>query len=487
MEKLAFGYIRRSSHKQLDNNSIDIQKQRIQEYAKRNKMNIPDEFIFTDDATSGYSIPANKRTELMRLAEKMIELNIDRVVFNDTSRMDRTGSTFILYFYRRLIEQLPNLKVYTTDSDQPIDPKSPKTKLDFLIAQNESENKSVRAIGSLINVLIQEPNFRPGSKTPFGYDQIDKKLYPNEDAEIVLFIFYLYSWGHSLNKIASILNEADIPSPSGSKWRSSSIENILKNPVYTGNLHWKISKYKEGENQFFFKNTHTPIVNNFLIQLHNLNKQLQRNYGRLDTSFLFLNKLHCEHCSEVLKTQNGSTKRNNKKYDYFYYVCSNCNYKIEARELELILLSDIMEKVHNLVVNRCFKSSTLEYIDQMTKETEKKLQEKDVVINTLSQKLLEAKNYDDCQLQQLILSSIERHKNEANTLKHCLTELEILSDAVSDNLFFSRFHHILTNELDCVEKRLIILYFIDFIKISKENLKFKIRYKTNIFEDFNQQ
>ena len=33
---LAFGYIRRSSYKQLENNSVEIQKSHIQDYARRN-------------------------------------------------------------------------------------------------------------------------------------------------------------------------------------------------------------------------------------------------------------------------------------------------------------------------------------------------------------------------------------------------------------------------------------------------------------------
>ncbi|WP_153464409.1 hypothetical protein [Sediminibacillus terrae] len=46
---LAFGCIRRSSYKQQDNNSIEIQKAHIQEFASRKNLTVPDEFIYIED------------------------------------------------------------------------------------------------------------------------------------------------------------------------------------------------------------------------------------------------------------------------------------------------------------------------------------------------------------------------------------------------------------------------------------------------------
>ncbi|PJN86838.1 recombinase family protein [Bacillus sp. mrc49] len=71
--RLAFGYIRRSSYKQQNNNSVEIQKQHILEFAKRNKLNVPDEFIFIEDVTSAFSKRANQRKELMRLGQKCLK------------------------------------------------------------------------------------------------------------------------------------------------------------------------------------------------------------------------------------------------------------------------------------------------------------------------------------------------------------------------------------------------------------------------------
>ncbi len=256
---IAFGYIRRSSYKQQENNSVEIQKAHIMEYAERKGLDVPEEFIFIEDVTSAFSKRAGQRKELMRMRDMMIETNTTKVIFYEESRMDRTGYSFVLDFYRPLVERMSNVEVFTTNSEEPLNPDDRQKQIMLLLFRQESEIKSERAIGSLIADLENENIMRPGSKVPYGYDQINKRLVPNNDADIVLLIFYLQSWGLSIAKIAAILNDASIPSPQGKVWRTSSVENILKNPVYTGTLLWKINK---GRNRmpYEFRNSHLKAL-----------------------------------------------------------------------------------------------------------------------------------------------------------------------------------------------------------------------------------
>jgi DNA invertase Pin-like site-specific DNA recombinase len=196
--KSAFAYIRRSSYKQQENNSVEIQKQHIQEFAKRNQLFVPDELIYIEDVTSAYSKRADQRKKLMEMGERMVEMNIPTVIFHDISRMDRTGYSFTIDFYRPMLEKLPELEVYTTGSNEPIDPEDTSIKMNFLLFQHESEVKSERAVGNLTTFLESKETYRPGSKTPYGYNQIKKQkhqqqLEPNENADIVSFIFFLSS------------------------------------------------------------------------------------------------------------------------------------------------------------------------------------------------------------------------------------------------------------------------------------------------------
>lgn len=482
MKKRAVAYVRRSSYKQQENNSVEIQTQHIKEFAHRNNMILSDELIFIEDVTSAFNKSANRRRELMRLGEKMVELNITTIIFYDISRIDRTGYSFVLDFYLPLLQEVPALEVYTTNSSKPLDPESPEVKLNFLVANIESEMKSERAIGSLRNDLENNEKIRPGSTTPYGYTQIEKKLCPNSDAEVVSFIFFLYGWGHSLLKISSLLNKAQIPSPKGKVWKPSTIEKIIKNPVYTGNLIWHIHKFKEGKKRYFFEDSHPAIVDEFSIQLHQLNKKLQQQYGRLDTPFLFLNKTRCDQCHQVLSTQNGSTTRNGVKYLYQYYVCKTCKYKVDAQEVHQAFLPLILKRVHSLVSQDRIKQQTLGFLARMTNRLHDLIKDEETKIDTFQHHKKVSQELEDRELELRIEELIHFHQQSLKDQHHCLKQVMQLFKAVESNYFFSRFQNIVQYDLGEIEKRLIILYFVDCIVLSAENTT-NIHYKTNVFDE----
>ena len=480
---LAFGYIRRSSYKQLENNSVEIQKSHIQEFARRNGMEVPDDLIFIEDVTSAFAKRASKRKELMRLLQVMVESNNPRVIFYEESRMDRTGYSFVLDFYRPLREKLPNIEVYTTNSDEPFNPDNPQTKIALLLYRQESEIKSERALGSLTADLHNTEIKRPGSKVPYGYDQINKMLVPNQQSDIVTFIFYLQSWGISMSKIASILNEASIASPQGKSWRPSTVENILKNPVYTGTLVWNIHKDKRKKQTFEFKDYHEPLINQFFVQINENNIKLQNEFGRFDTPFIFLNKLSCVHCNQTLVTQNGSTTRKGKKYYYQYYVCKHCNYKLVLNEVHENLLPKILKHVQALASSENIKSSTIEYLNKIKESLEENIINSEKRLDKLISKGSIAKEHADREFE-LFRQSVQAQT--AISLKLLLNSriiLDELYEAVESDLFFDRFKQILELQLGDSEKRLINLYFVDKVLVSPDQ-PFQVLYRENAFESF---
>ncbi len=73
----------------------------------------------------------------------------------------------------------------------------------------------------------------------YSYDKETKKLVINEaEARVVRRIYDMYSGGHSLNRIATILNEEKIKprNKTGKGWVPSSVRIILLNPMYKGTL-----------------------------------------------------------------------------------------------------------------------------------------------------------------------------------------------------------------------------------------------------------
>lgn len=90
---------------------------------------------------------------------------------------------------------------------------------------------------------------------PYGYERNkDGVLIPNERAEYVRMIYSLSEQGVGCSRIADILNEMGVPTPSAGRygnggcgyWREGTIRNILSNRVYRGVLiqHKTVSAYK---------------------------------------------------------------------------------------------------------------------------------------------------------------------------------------------------------------------------------------------------
>jgi len=73
-------------------------------------------------------------------------------------------------------------------------------------------------------------------KAPYGYKRVNQMLEPNEDAEVVKYIFRLSLEGHGDGVITQKLNDEGIPSPSKKRWTRTTVTHLLKNERYTGKL-----------------------------------------------------------------------------------------------------------------------------------------------------------------------------------------------------------------------------------------------------------
>ena len=125
----------------------------------------------------------------------------------------------------------------------------------------------------------QEGNYI-GSIPPYGYNKIkiDKNhtLKINEEqAKVVKLIFDLYTEKNiGTSKIANILNNLGIKPIKSDIWVPSSIQKILKNPVYMGKIKWnervtsnkiingKIKKTRSHSKEYILADgIHKPIIN----------------------------------------------------------------------------------------------------------------------------------------------------------------------------------------------------------------------------------
>ena len=107
------------------------------------------------------------------------------------------------------------------------------------IAQLESEQ-----IGERVYIGMEQKARTNGGmlgfNIPYGYDYIDNRLILNqEESKNVKEVFNLYLDNRSMKKIAEHLNKKNVPTKNNKKWASQTIATMLKNPLYSGYLHWE--------------------------------------------------------------------------------------------------------------------------------------------------------------------------------------------------------------------------------------------------------
>ena len=97
-------------------------------------------------------------------------------------------------------------------------------------------DKSIAIKNGLRN-SFQSESPKMANRKCYGYISQENSLYINyAEAHIVSLIFERYLRGDSLVGIANLLNEKNIPSPSGDNWSMATIDKILSNEKYTGNV-----------------------------------------------------------------------------------------------------------------------------------------------------------------------------------------------------------------------------------------------------------
>ena len=111
-----------------------------------------------------------------------------------------------------------------------------------------------------------------GNIAPFGYKK--RKLENSkgftleiepEEAQIVKQIFHMFAYqGITINGVARRLNELGIKPRIADSWTSSSIKDIMNNPVYIGKIRWKARKEvvttKNGKKEKHRPRNISPII-----------------------------------------------------------------------------------------------------------------------------------------------------------------------------------------------------------------------------------
>jgi site-specific DNA recombinase len=238
MKKTAAIYARVSSDRQKENQTIASQTAALKEYAAENGYSVPSEWVFQDEGYSGSNL---LRPGLEALRDLAAEGQIAATLVYSPDRLSRKYAYQVL-----LLEEFARCGVAVIFLKSPAGA-TPEDQLllqfQGMIAEYERaqilersrRGKRHKAQQGLVNVL---------SGAPYGYRYVRKSdtaaaYYEvvEAEAQVVRLVFETYTQqGISINAIARLLNERQIPTRSGAqtRWERSTVWAMLRNPAYQG-------------------------------------------------------------------------------------------------------------------------------------------------------------------------------------------------------------------------------------------------------------
>lgn len=452
-----YGYSRISRDEDKENyEAIITQNNIIKEYSL-SKIDYPVLKIFEDDNVSGYTFNRDGLNEL----KKLIELGeVDILLTKDLSRIGRHNAKTLL-FLEYLEEYNVRLILIHDNYD------SNKDEDDIIGIKTWYNERYVKDISKKIKANLTSKQKEGGliTKVPYGYirnpSNKHRLIVDEEAANLVKRIFKLYIDGYGGRKIAGILNDEGVLTPSkyayvktgkkisgsiAERWNGTHVIRIIKNDVYIGNLRCKKTQRKkingrsllldEVEN-IVYEDYHEAIIslNDFELAqriLKNRNENNVKGTKDKDEAInLFTGFLKCADCGGGFL---------NKKKKYSQYLCTNnylygskfcTSHRINEEQLKEIIL-DKLE-----LMKKCIEKS-LNKIDLEINKLANCSPDYDMAIKKytlkITDKKMEIKNYSRQLAQGIIneeiaIEMIQESRNQLNQMKSQLEELTNAKDA----------------------------------------------------------
>lgn len=416
-------YIRLSREDEKDglSESITNQQSLLLQYIKENNYNLVDTYI--DDGFSGTNFD---RPEFNRLLNDIENSKINMVITKDMSRLGRdyigTGNLIEKYFPMhnvRYIAVTDNIDTFLDSTNNDIAP--------FKAIMNDMYAKDIsKKIRSSLRAKQKEGKY-VGGRPPFGYDtdsQDKNHLIINEEqANVVKRIFDMSLSGLSHYKIALTLTKEKVKTPSEyysfkwknnynlnyGIWNSKTIEDILTNRMYIGDLvqnkrkkiNYKVKKIIKNnpKDYVIVEKTHDPIIDEH--SFYEVQKRLPKNVGRIEKkeNHLLDGLLYCGECGHRIGVT-PRRKRDGKCYTICNYYRTYMKYKVCTTH------SNNYDKLETIILDS-IKQECLKYLDK--------------------NKIRKSINYENLELDNTIKTKneIKNITNEIKKLNNSLDEAYI--------------------------------------------------------------
>ncbi|MGI5523207.1 recombinase family protein [Micromonospora sp. CA-259024] len=301
-------YIRRSTDDEHQPFSLLAQRTALRKYVESH----PDWVIvceFEDDASGA----TTDRPGLKKALDAAKAGMFDVLLVYRVDRFSRSLAHFI-----DLAATLDAANVRFASATEPVDTGGAigRMMLQFLAVFAEFErNMIIDRVKSGMTAKASKGQWAGGNR-PYGYlvDRDTQRLVPHPDeAPILRDIFYLYTRDRlGTRAIATELNARGVPNRTGKKWSGHTINRILDNPAYVGDIAYRDILVPDAHDALIDRDTFRRAQ-----YIANARGDVQTQRAMSDSDYYLTGLLTCPQCGQryIGTSAKGRTRR------YRYYTC----------------------------------------------------------------------------------------------------------------------------------------------------------------------
>jgi len=448
VENLCGLYLRVSTEDQArEGFSLPEQKERLETFCKFKGYEIVD--YYEDAGISAKT--GNYRPEFERLKEDIKSKRINTIIALKLDRITRS-----IFDWEKLMTFLDENDAYIDCANDEVNTTNANGKmvsrLLMSVSQNEIERTSERTKVGLAGAIKQ--GHLP-SQAPLGYKHENKKLvidYSTKD--VVVRIFDLYYNGNSYQTISNILNEEQVLGKTN--WRDSTITAILENEVYKGDfVHGKRTKHPT-----YYENVVEPLVSKEMWEDCQAQKKKNSRAYQRTLTYLFLQKIRCPRCNNLMGGK--ATKKKNGNV-YYYYYCNDCKLNLKENVIEEYFENFINEIVeYDSVVNQFFLPMIKQKFDEPKELLEKELDKQNAKLDRIRKAYISG------------AFDLEEYNAEKKIVDETISKIQ--SELNTTNI---------TEELKFTPQDILLKRDIDFI--NKVKLKDEYKERTKTWKDYTRE
>ena len=489
--KTAALYIRVSTDKQ-EELSPDSQKRLLLEYAKNHNMIVSQKHIYTENGISGRKADKRPKFQQMIAAAKSDEHPFDVILVWKFSRFARNQEESIVY--KSMLRNKCHVDVVSI-SEPLIE--GPFGGLIERIIEWMDEFYSIRLSGDVTrgmteNALRGAYQCRPPLGYRIPYHKATPEIVP-EEAEIVRLIFDKYVNGRmSLFALTKYLNGLGLKTNRGKPFEKRSLEYILQNPGYAGDVRWNrtVNETKEirDPSEWIIRPGHHPAIISkelFLAAQERFQAEYKpRNAKPSEISRHWLSGLlKCPSCGRSLSScvMHRKTAPDTFSFQCYGYLKGKCSHNcyVRAEEIEPAVIKALEDAIRRGNVTYTVKKNQTHRKNNDTElETLKKNLER------LEQKEARAREayMDGIDTKEEYRKNKERLQQERSELEELISQMEQAAPEEADNS--ARMIDSITSVLDIIrspqftmqEKNAAMKSIVDQIVFYKDRMHIDVDY-----------